>query len=251
MAVSSLYNPTVLAQNMEENSLSFPDVTAFNAVQEKYQQCLTICRPIGYKYGIVEALNALGVLHLYLESKEHALPTLSEALAICREMGDQIGEATTLANMGFVYYYTGKWEQATAHYGNSLQIYQGVGNPLEIAKLHMQFGRIDAFRKDTASLFTHFFTAHAISKYTGFENPEIQQQILFQRNQLKPKQFLYFAQKAKKHLAEELQPLIDIEEYVSNWDVQDTTVHYDTPKVGRNDPCPCGSGKKYKKCCGR
>ena len=25
----------------------------------------------------------------------------------------------------------------------------------------------------------------------------------------------------------------------------------ETPKVGRNDPCPCGSGKKYKKCCGR
>jgi len=25
----------------------------------------------------------------------------------------------------------------------------------------------------------------------------------------------------------------------------------DQPKVGRNDPCPCASGKKYKKCCGR
>jgi preprotein translocase subunit SecA len=24
-----------------------------------------------------------------------------------------------------------------------------------------------------------------------------------------------------------------------------------TPRVGRNDPCPCGSGKKYKQCCGR
>jgi SEC-C motif-containing protein len=24
-----------------------------------------------------------------------------------------------------------------------------------------------------------------------------------------------------------------------------------TEKVGRNEPCPCGSGKKYKKCCGR
>jgi uncharacterized protein YecA (UPF0149 family) len=23
------------------------------------------------------------------------------------------------------------------------------------------------------------------------------------------------------------------------------------PKIGRNEPCPCGSGKKYKKCCGR
>jgi hypothetical protein len=25
----------------------------------------------------------------------------------------------------------------------------------------------------------------------------------------------------------------------------------DSPKIGRNDPCPCGSGRKYKKCCGK
>ncbi len=24
-----------------------------------------------------------------------------------------------------------------------------------------------------------------------------------------------------------------------------------TPKIGRNDPCPCGSGKKFKQCCGK
>ena len=29
-----------------------------------------------------------------------------------------------------------------------------------------------------------------------------------------------------------------------------TPVRREEPKVGRNDPCPCGSGKKYKKCCG-
>ena len=27
-------------------------------------------------------------------------------------------------------------------------------------------------------------------------------------------------------------------------------IRREEPKVGRNDPCPCGSGKKYKKCCG-
>ena len=27
------------------------------------------------------------------------------------------------------------------------------------------------------------------------------------------------------------------------------TVVRSEPKIGRNDPCPCGSGKKYKKCC--
>jgi preprotein translocase subunit SecA len=29
------------------------------------------------------------------------------------------------------------------------------------------------------------------------------------------------------------------------------TVRREMPKVGRNDPCPCGSGKKYKQCCGK
>jgi len=28
------------------------------------------------------------------------------------------------------------------------------------------------------------------------------------------------------------------------------TIRRKEKKVGRNDPCPCGSGKKYKKCCG-
>ena len=31
----------------------------------------------------------------------------------------------------------------------------------------------------------------------------------------------------------------------------DRTVRREEPKVGRNDPCPCGSGKKYKNCCGK
>ena len=31
----------------------------------------------------------------------------------------------------------------------------------------------------------------------------------------------------------------------------DLTYHNDAPQIGRNDPCPCGSGKKYKKCCGK
>lgn len=29
------------------------------------------------------------------------------------------------------------------------------------------------------------------------------------------------------------------------------TVVRESPKIGRNDPCSCGSGKKYKKCCGK
>lgn len=37
----------------------------------------------------------------------------------------------------------------------------------------------------------------------------------------------------------------------SNVPVQKTPVKRDSAKVGRNDPCPCGSGKKFKNCCGK
>jgi len=41
-------------------------------------------------------------------------------------------------------------------------------------------------------------------------------------------------------------------------DITDLEILLNTPKtvtvekkIGRNEPCPCGSGKKYKKCCGK
>ena len=39
--------------------------------------------------------------------------------------------------------------------------------------------------------------------------------------------------------------------YVDGELVKPKTETRSQPKVGRNDPCPCGSGKKYKKCCGQ
>jgi SEC-C motif-containing protein len=38
--------------------------------------------------------------------------------------------------------------------------------------------------------------------------------------------------------------------YFVDGTLKDTTVRRTEPKLGRNDPCVCGSGKKYKKCCG-
>ena len=34
-------------------------------------------------------------------------------------------------------------------------------------------------------------------------------------------------------------------------DEKSSTTIVKDKKIGRNDPCPCGSGKKYKYCCGR
>ena len=29
------------------------------------------------------------------------------------------------------------------------------------------------------------------------------------------------------------------------------TIKYEDRKIGRNEPCPCGSNRKFKKCCGK
>ena len=39
--------------------------------------------------------------------------------------------------------------------------------------------------------------------------------------------------------------------YFTDGVLVNNTYRREAPKVGRNDPCPCGSGKKFKKCCGR
>ncbi len=66
-----------------------------------------------------------------------------------------------------------------------------------------------------------------------------------------------FVTKAKKQkrvaeqaLAEAKRPLLDaLAEAAPRVVGGDYTVRKAGPDVGRNDPCPCGSGKKYKKCC--
>ncbi len=57
---------------------------------------------------------------------------------------------------------------------------------------------------------------------------------------------------------EQVRRLIGFIEYVPLWQEKGRTLHDLKPAplrgpdhVGRNDPCPCGSGRKYKNCCGR
>jgi SEC-C motif-containing protein len=42
----------------------------------------------------------------------------------------------------------------------------------------------------------------------------------------------------------------DGEWFYDKGDIVPRTVVRASPKIGRNEPCPCGSGKKYKHCCG-
>ncbi len=61
-----------------------------------------------------------------------------------------------------------------------------------------------------------------------------------------------FLDEPELDLAPDFEWLESEEDYVSaDAPVRLAPIRNTQPRVGRNDPCPCGSGKKYKKCCGR
>jgi len=49
---------------------------------------------------------------------------------------------------------------------------------------------------------------------------------------------------------EETEELSDLEKLIDGTKLRMSTVRSE-PSIGRNEPCPCGSGKKFKKCCGQ
>lgn len=53
------------------------------------------------------------------------------------------------------------------------------------------------------------------------------------------------------HEVSRFQKFDDVWLYCGGKDVGPVQFRRDAPKTGRNEPCPCGSGKKYKKCCGK
>jgi preprotein translocase subunit SecA len=58
--------------------------------------------------------------------------------------------------------------------------------------------------------------------------------------------YRHFAAARRERAEEMFEEPLDYED-----DYYPETIVRSEPKVGRNEPCPCGSGKKYKKCCGR
>ena len=51
------------------------------------------------------------------------------------------------------------------------------------------------------------------------------------------------------HEASQFRQIDGIWHFVDGQPVAAGTLRRSEPKIGRNDPCPCGSGRKYKKCC--
>ena len=68
-----------------------------------------------------------------------------------------------------------------------------------------------------------------------------------EKRTVKPAEWRRLVRSCEESLAD---TLVQIHDYWKVVREPPPTVRRDAPKVGRNDPCPCGSGKKFKQCCG-
>ena len=55
----------------------------------------------------------------------------------------------------------------------------------------------------------------------------------------------------KSEIRQNLERKQIVKKVITNESKETKRVTKKSTKVGRNDPCPCGSGKKYKNCCGK
>lgn len=113
-----------------------------------------------------------------------------------------------------------------------------------------------AERYDTELLIMTGFLDGINESLKGYENPiETMEEDTRVRIEIDPEKLYYNMVEAKANWLYELPQWDNIlpqdkrKELYKKQKASGTIVK--GPKVGRNDPCPCGSGKKYKKCCGK
>lgn len=112
--------------------------------------------------------------------------------------------------------------------------------------------RNDADMAELLDLFFGEITLNTITKFNNFVELIMDFQNSLPKWSLKGHSSAELFEKERKYL----KPLpkepfnLGTVSRMSNAGNSDSKFGQTLPKVGRNDPCPCGSGKKYKKCCG-
>lgn len=253
---------------------------------KKCETSLKISEKIGDKKSIAEAFNSIGVIYSDQGNQREALKKYKISLKISKEIGDIEGIANKFNNIGSVSLLQGNIIEALEYHEKSLKINEDIGDKENIAVSLNFIGNVynskgnrrEALKKYESSLKISEEIGDKKGAATSFHN------IGFTHADLKQYDFALFyllmSLSLKTQMGvpidniiksiEKIKHLIGLEKFTKIVKEQmiklpsdlkeycllpvellkDNTVKHSTSIVGRNDPCLCGSGKKYKKCCG-
>ena len=201
---------------------------------EAVNQAIEIFKSIDNALGQANAQAQLGYLHNTRKDYQAAEKAYEDALSLFVKGGDQEGEANLKANLGTLYYDTQRFDQAHKVYNEALALLRRMEHPLGIAGVLSNLSFL--YEKQEK-----YDQAHACTDETA--------QIYHQLKMVPEAETA--ARRLKELDAKAGQSLADLRaELVPGLAGDPSASQGPAGKVGRNAPCPCGSGKKYKKCCG-
>jgi tetratricopeptide (TPR) repeat protein len=192
---------------------------------------------------------ALHTEHALMHMGENDLPGswehFNEALKIAEGLKDNAAIASTLNSMGHILLMTNDAGGALDHYTRGLAKALESGDSKETARSYHNLGTYYEKEKDYALSIENLLISLAYQKDAGIDSKDTQNYLQDIRKTVKYSNFKETATKVYEELPADIQKKVDIDEFT-----RDMTIRLVEPRTGRNDPCTCGSGKKYKKCCG-
>ncbi len=212
------------APTLNNMGLIYFEQTKYLGALKFYSAALKIYEKLGDLSGKAVVLNNIGGVHIVQKNYSKALKINKLVLNLTDQLRDLSGHATCLNNLGFIYYTRKNFQRALKSCKESLKIAGYIGDKFDQAVGNDLIGQIyDKMNKKYDSL-KHLGRALALYLELGMKDKvkEMQSNI----NKIKG---------------------IEIPQ-----DENINIIPLKKPKkVGRNEPCPCGSGVKYKKCCGK
>lgn len=181
--------------------------------------------------GLANVLFQIGLLQFDQKNYAQAEQNYREALSIFRKKEDKEGEANLLANLGTLHYQTRQLDKARKEFIRALDLLRKMNHPSGLAGVLVNLSFVYEEKQDYGS--AHDCLKEALKIY--------QDHILSKEAAAVEQRLTTLEQKADLSLSRMR------EELVANT----SNITSKAVKVKRNALCPCGSGKKYKKCCGR
>ena len=212
-----------------------------------YKESYEIGKLLGDKQTIAESLRCISRI-FYIEGRfDDALKVSEESLEISREIEDKDGISSTLNLVSNILSEHHRYEEAMDKLNEALSIREEMGKKMGLAAIFHNIGSLYKDQKLYELSLLNFFKAYALDTSIGINldsNTTTKAIIGLRDSVLGLNAFKIIAIDAFQKLSDELKRFIPLNEFIKE------PIHRDTIKVGRNDPCPCGSGKKYKNCHG-
>lgn len=191
--------------------------------EKRIKEAYKIDEVFGNIRGMSHRLNSFGMIYKAQKRYDLAIREYKKALRIDQELKDLPAQSACLNNIGRLYHAKHKLIEALNNFKKSIKISEEINDRHGIARTLNNIALIQADLRKFSEAEKNFLSALHIIEEIGLTNSST-------------------ANKVRENL-ELLKELMKKPVSIKK--------KYYGRKVGRNEQCPCGSGKKYKFCCGK